>query len=132
MKFSEIELPSNKKFGFFFTMVFLLAAGYFFVNNSSPEAYIFVTFAGFFLVVTLLKSDFLLPLNKIWMRFGWLLGIIVSPIILGLIFFTIFTPVALFMRLYGRDDLRLKLKIKTTHWISRDEPIEADSFKNQF
>jgi hypothetical protein len=66
------------------------------------------------------------------MRFGLLLGMIVSPIVLGLIFFIMFTPVAFLMRLRGRDELRLKSKEKHTHWIQRDTPMQTDSFKHQF
>ena len=83
MKIPEIELPSNRKFGFFFTFVFSLAAAYFFYSVEITWAYAFIIAALIFLVVTLLKSDALLPLNKLWMRFGFLLGIIVSPIVLG-------------------------------------------------
>jgi len=132
MKFSEVDLPSNRKFGFFFTLVFLAAAGYFFVHDSVTASYILVALAVAFLLATLVKADVLLPLNKLWMRFGLLLGMIVSPIVLGLIFFVMFTPIAFIMRLSRRDELRLKFKEKTTHWITRDEAIQADSFKNQF
>ena len=132
MKFSEVELPSNKKFGFFFTLVSAITAGYFYTNASFTWAYVFAaTLVGFF-TVTVVKADFLLPLNKLWMRFGLLLGMIVSPIVLGIIFFGLFTPIALLMRLSGRDELRLKFKSKTNYWISRSEPIQANSFKNQF
>ena len=132
MKFSEIELPSNKKFGFFFTLVFAIATGYFYMNASFTWAYVFAATVVMFFTVTVVKADFLLPLNKLWMRFGLLLGMIVSPIVLGIIFFGLFTPIALLMRLSGRDELRLKFKSKTSHWISRSEPIQANSFKNQF
>ena len=132
MKFSEVALPSNRKFGFFFTLVFLAAAGYFFVNGSVAAAYIFATLAGVFLLATLVKADVLFPLNKLWMRFGLLLGMIISPIVLGLIFFVLFTPIAFLMRLCGRDELRLKCKEKNTHWINRDPPMQTDSFKHQF
>jgi len=84
------------------------------------------------LLVTLIKSDALLPLNKLWMRFGLLFGMIVSPIILGVIFFGLFTPIAMLMRLSGRDELRLKYAQKASHWISRGEPIKSESFKHQF
>jgi hypothetical protein len=66
------------------------------------------------------------------MQFGLLLSKIVSPIVFGIIFFGLFTPIAILMRLWGRDELRLKFKRKTSHWISRSEPIQADSFKQQF
>ena len=132
MKFSEIELPSNKKFGFFFTFVFALAASYFYYIDNVGLVYSFAVASSIFLIFTLIKSDALLPLNKLWMRFGLLLGIIVSPIILGIIFFGLFTPIAMLMRLNGRDELKLKLNKKTSHWISRHEPIKSDSFKHQF
>ena len=132
MKFSEIELPSNQKFGFFFTFVFAVAAAYFYYSANISWAYVFITTASIFLLITLLNSEALLPLNKLWMRFGLLLGMIVSPIVLGTIFFGLFTPIAMLMRLSGRDELRLKFTRKASHWISRGEPIESESFKHQF
>ena len=132
MKFSEIELPSNRKFGFFFTFVFAAAAAYFYYSANLTWTYVFIAAALAFLLVTLIKSDTLLPLNKLWMRFGLLLGMIVSPIVLGLLFFGLFTPYALIMRLGGRDELFLKFVEKSSHWIPRREPITSDSFKNQF
>ncbi len=132
MTFSEIELPSNKKFGFFFTSVFAIVAAYCYQTTPISWAYSFAFASIIFLIITLLKADILLPLNKLWMRFGLLLGMIVSPIILGLIFFGIFTPVAVFMRLFGRDEMRLRLNQKPSHWISRSDPIKSDSFKRQF
>ena len=115
MKFSEIELPSNRKFGFFFTFVFVVAATYFYNSVNVIWTYVFIAAALIFLLVTLVKSDALLPLNKLWMRFGLLLGMIVSPIVLGIIFFGLFTPIAFVMRLSGRDELRLKFLKKPSH-----------------
>ena len=132
MNFPEIELPSNRKFGFFFTIVFAVVATYFFNLENMKWAYVFVGASSLFLVITLVKDDLLLPLNKIWMRFGLLLGVIVSPIIFGIIFFLLFTPLAILMRLSGRDELRLKLSKKPSHWIARSEPIKSSSFKQQF
>ena len=132
MKFSEIELPSNRKFGFFFTFVFAAAAAYFYYSANLTWTYVFIGAALAFLLVTLIKSDALLPLNKLWTRFGLLLGMIVSPIVLGVIFFGFFTPIAILMRLSGRDELRLKYAQKVSHWISRGEPIKSESFKHQF
>jgi hypothetical protein len=132
VKFSEIELPSNRKFGFFFTLVFVMVAAYFHYSANVTWAYVFVAASLAFLLVTLIKSDALLPLNKLWMRFGLLLGMIVSPIVLGVIFFGLFTPIAMLMRLSGRDELRLKYAQKASHWISRGEQIKSESFKQQF
>ena len=132
MKFSEIELPSNRKFGFFFTFVFSVAAAYFYYSADVSWAYVFVAAASIFLLITLIKNDALLPLNKLWMRFGLILGMIVSPIVLGIIFFGLFTPIAMLMRLGGRDELRLKLTKRASHWILRNELIKPESFKHQF
>ena len=132
MKFSEIELPSNRKFGFFFTFVFAVTAIYFYYAANVTWAYVFILGALVFLLVTLIKGDSFLLLNKLWMRFGLLLGMIVSPIVLGVIFFGLFTPIAILMRLSGRDELRLKFAQKVSHWISREEPIKSESFKHQF
>ena len=132
MKSSEIEIPSNRKFGFFFTFVFVIVAAYFYYTANIDWTYAFLGMSLLFLVITLTKSDALLPLNKLWMRFGLLLGMIVSPIVLGIIFFGLFTPIAMLMRLCGRDELRLKFTQKASHWILRKESINAESFKNQF
>ncbi len=132
MKILEIELPSNRKFGFFFTFVFAVAAAYFFYYVNITWAYVFVVTSSTFMVITLVKSDALMPLNYLWMRFGFLLGMIVSPVVLGIIFFGLFTPIATLMRLCGRDELRLKFSQKASHWISRNKLIKSDSFKHQF
>ena len=132
MKFSEIELPSNRKFGFFFTFVFVVFAAYFYYSDSVTWAYSFVVAALLFLLVTLIKSDALLPLNKLWMRFGLLLSMIVSPIVLGVIFFGLFTPYALIMKIFGRDELRLKIKKVETHWKSRSQTMPQTDFTQQF
>ena len=80
----QLQLPSNMKFGSFFTVVFLIVALYFLWSGSVVTGILFAIVAGIFAVVTFLKSELLLPLNKLWMRFGLLLGMIVSPIVLGL------------------------------------------------
>ena len=134
MKTSELELPTNKKFGFFFTVVFLLATTYFYINNASSSVVSVLSVIGLsFLVATLVNPDVLLPLNRLWMRFGLLLGMIISPIVMGIIFFGLFTPMSLTMRLFGRDELRIRFKHKTTHWILRNHPNDSsESFKHQF
>ena len=132
MKFSQIELPSNRKFGFFFTFVFLAASVYFFYSGNLTWACLLVAAAMVFLFISIIKSDALLPLNIMWMCFGFLLGMILSPIVLGIIFFGLFTPIAMLMRLSGRDELRLKFNQKASYWITRSEPIKSESFKNQF
>ena len=108
MKFSEIELPSNNRFGFFFTFVFAVASSYLYNATSALWAYTFGFVSLSFLTISMVKAEILLRLNKLWMQLGHLIGIMVSPIVLGIIFFGLFTPIALFMRLSGRDELWLK------------------------
>ena len=132
MKLSEVKLPSTRKFGFFFTTIFLLASFYSYYIESEIMLYILSAICGVFLIITIINPKILLPLNKLWMKIGILLGMIVSPIIMGLIFFGIFTPIAFFMRLFGRDELRLRFKKKETHWISRNNFNVFDFFNKQF
>lgn len=132
MKFSDIELPSNKKFGFFFTFVFAILAFYFLFIGSILWTQGIAILAILFLLITVTIPQVLLPLNKLWMRLGLLLGMIVNPIVLGIIFFGLVTPYGVVMRMFGRDELRLKFTKKSSHWISRSESIKPDSFKNQF
>ena len=132
MKLSEVKLPSNRKFGFFFTTIFLLASFYSYYIESEIMLYILSAICGVFLIITIINPKILLPLNKLWMKIGILLGMIVSPIIMGLIFFGIFTPIGFFMRLSGRDELRLRFKKKETHWISRNTSNVFDFFNKQF
>jgi len=132
MNFSEIELPSNRKFGIFFTTVFLIATAYSYYVDSPTWMYILGAVSAAFFLATLVNADILLPLNKLWMRFGLLLGMIVSPIVMGVMFFLIFTPIAVIMRLCGRDELRLRLAKKSTHWVNRDTETQSGNFKQQF
>ena len=132
MKYSDVELPSNKKFGYFFTFVFLLLAVYFYTKELISLTYIMSLASVVLLFFSVTKAEILLPLNKLWMRFGLLLAMIVSPIVLSAIFFGFFTPIALVMRLSGRDELRLKFYKKPSHWIARRESIKSESFKRQF
>tara|TARA_B100000900_G_C20596312_1_gene723536 strand:+ start:2444 stop:2860 length:417 start_codon:yes stop_codon:yes gene_type:complete len=131
-KLSEIELPSNKKFGYFFTLIFLIITGYFFLNKSLNLAYVFATISITLFFITITKADLLLYPNKLWIQFGLLLGMIISPIVLGVLFFVLFTPTAILMKIFGRDELRIKFKKNTSYWIERETQINSDSFSNQF
>lgn len=129
-----LNLPTNRKFGLFFSAVFLLLAlKLYWHSDSTMSTLFFVGLASSFLLVSIFTPQLLTPLNKIWYYFGILLGRIVSPIVLGLIFFLIITPIALIIRLAGRDNLRLKKKSVQTYWVDRLPPGPApDSFKNQY
>ena len=128
----KTELPSNRKFGFFFTVVFLVASAYFYIKANTIGLYTFGGLAIIFLLITIIKAELLLPLNKLWMSLGHLIGMFVSPIVLGLIFFGIFTPIGFMMRIFGRDELQLKFQEKRSYWVKRETALEFNSFKNQF
>ena len=115
MSFSELELPSNRKFGLFFVTVALAVSGYLYLSGSLGLAIGSLAIATAFLLVSLLKPHWLMPLNILWLRFGFLIGMVVHPIVLGLIFFALITPMAFLMRLFGRDELRLRLDWKPSH-----------------
>ena len=104
----NLQLPSNRKFGLFFTCVFMLIALYLFELNQKGLSSIIGILGGILLVTTIIREKWLYPLNRLWARLGLLLGMIFGPIVLGWIFFAVFTPVAMVMRAFGRDELRLK------------------------
>lgn len=130
-----MKLPSNKKFGYFFSLVFLIVSTYFYYNETLIISYVFIILMAIFFIITIINADLFLPLNKIWMRFGFLLGKIISPIILGFIFFGLITPYGVIMRIFGRDELNLK-KIKSkkskSYWIDRPNVSSQINFKKQF
>ena len=132
MKISEPKLPSNKKFGAFFFIVFFFVTIFFYIKNGTFTVYIFVFLSLITLGITILKADILLPLNKLWMRFGIMLGRFISPIILGIIFFTLFMPIAIFFKLTGRDQLSLKYSKVSSYWIKKDTTKRDKPFINQY
>jgi hypothetical protein len=133
MKFTDIKLPSNKKFGYFFSAIFLIITIYCQLSENHTIGYIFAALTVLFFMTTLINAKLLLPLNKIWMRFGLLLGSIINPIVLGIIFFVLFTPYGIVMRIFGRDELRLKKIInKKSHWVLRSETQPQTDFRKQF
>ena len=129
MKNTEIKIGSNKSFGIVFFIVFLLVAIYPLINNSEIRIWSLIT-AVIFLILGLTNSKVLTPLNKLWFKFGLLLGKIVSPLIMGIIFFLVVTPTAFIMRIIGKDLLNLKFNDKKTYWIEKTEP--KSKMKNQF
>lgn len=135
MTSTKTPLPSNIRFGWFLTIVLLIVAllCYFaLVEGASLGVGLLVAalISGF---LTVFKPTVLSPLNRVWFLLGELLGKIISPLILGAIFFLIITPTALIGRALGRDELRLKRKAQTSYWIERKSPSpRGNSFNNQF
>lgn len=128
----NFKLPSNHKFGYFFTFIFLIASIYFYFIENSIAFLVLGTCSIVFFLITLFKAEILRPLNKLWMGFGLVLGVIVSPIVMGIIFFMIFTPIGLLMRLFGRDELLLQFKTKPSYWTKRNNDMLSNSFSRQF
>ena len=125
----DIKISSNRSFGIVFFIVFLLIALY--PLSYSGELRVWSTIISFiFLVLGILNSKILTPLNKLWFKFGILLGKIVSPLIMGIIFFLVVTPIGFIMRLLGKDLLNLKYKKNKSYWIEKKGP--KSKMKNQF
>lgn len=116
MKNNEIKISSNKSFGLVFFVIFIIIALWPLLNDGNIRIWSIIV-SIIFLILGLLNSKILTPFNKLWMRLGALLGIIVSPIVMGVVYFGIITPIGLIMKLFGKDVLNLKLdKNKKTYW----------------
>lgn len=127
-------LPSNRSFGFLFTVVFAIAGAYFWFKQHTGQSWFFAAAAAFTLLITLTVPGWLTPFNRAWMKLAEILNRIVSPLVLGIIFFGVFTPIAWCMRLAGRDALKRRWDAQAhTYWQERDPPGPApDSLNNQF
>jgi len=125
----KIKVSSNKSFGIVFSIFFLLISVYPLLNND-PIYYwsLFVSFV--FLVLGLMNSKILSPLNLLWFKFGILLGKIVSPVVMGIIFFLVVTPISIILKIFGKDVLNLKFNNNKTYWIVKDGP--KSNMKKQF
>ena len=125
----EVKLSSNKSFGIVFFIVFLLIGVYPLLKGSDLRIWSLII-SFIFLVLGLINSKILTPLNRLWFKFGLLLGKFISPIIMGIIFFIVVTPIGIIMRLFNKDLLNLKFNKKETYWIDKKGP--KSKMKNQF
>jgi hypothetical protein len=134
MTIKPSNLPSNRTFGLFFAGIFAILATYGLWRGWPTELVkAFFAISVLLLVVTFLAPKLLTPFNKFWYQLGLLLGKIVSPIVLGFIFFIIITPVAIVTKLAGRDALKLRKQNVDSYWVDRSPPgPEPESFKEQF
>tara|TARA_B100001750_G_scaffold71149_1_gene56787 strand:+ start:460 stop:846 length:387 start_codon:yes stop_codon:yes gene_type:complete len=125
----NIKLPSNRNFGVVFFIVFLIIALWPLLKQN--EIRIWASILSFiFFVLGLINSKLLTPLNKLWFKFGILLGNIIAPIIMGIVFFLVVTPTGLIMRFFRKDILKLKKNTSDSYWINKDDT--NSSMKNQF
>ena len=126
---NNIKLSSNKSFGMVFFIVFIFIALYPLTDNEDIKVWSLII-SLVFLVLGILNSKILTPLNKIWFKFGILLGNFVSPIVMGIIFFSVVTPTAIIMRILGKNLLDLKKGKKNSYWIEKSQL--TSKMKNQF
>ena len=129
MNSKNIKISSNRSFGIVFFIFFLIVSIFPLFKDEDIRIWAVIV-AIIFLILGLLNSSVLSPLNKIWFKFGILLGNFISPIIMGLVFFTVLTPTAFIMRAFGKDLLNLKKNNKKSYWIEKS-PIKS-KMKDQF
>tara|TARA_B110000971_G_C19677667_1_gene349617 strand:- start:136 stop:516 length:381 start_codon:yes stop_codon:yes gene_type:complete len=125
----EINKSSNKSFGIVFFIVFIIIAFWPLLNSETYRLWA-IPISLIFLILGLSNSKLLTPLNVLWFKFGILLGKIASPVMMGIIFFVIVTPIAIIMRLLKKDLLNLKFNKNNSYWIEKDE--QKSKMKNQF
>ena len=125
----DIKISSNRSFGIVFFIVFILIAFYPLINQEEIRIWS-VLISLLFLILGIINSKILTPLNKVWFKFGILLGKIISPIVMGLIFFLVVTPIAFLMRMLNKDLLNLKFSKNNSYWIKKTDP--KSTMKNQF
>ena len=125
----DIKISSNRSFGLVFFIVFLLIAFYPLINQGEIRIWS-VLISLLFLILGIINSKILTPLNKVWFKFGIFLGKLISPVVMGIIFFLVVTPIAFLMRMLKKDLLNLKFNKNSSYWIEKTDP--KSTMKNQF
>ena len=121
---------SNRSFGLLFFIVFIVVGLWPAIKGETANIYL-ILISLFFLIFGLINSKILSPFNKAWVKFGEILGLIIAPIIMALVYFIILTPISLIVRMFGKDLLGLKfLKKRDTYWIKRVKKL--GTMKKQF
>ena len=129
MSKKKIRISSNRSFGIVFFTVFFIVSIYPFFKGGDLRIWSLII-SIIFLILGLLNSKILTPLNKIWFKFGVLLGNIISPIVMGIVFFLVVTPISLLMKALGKDILNLKKNTNKSYWIEKTGP--KSKMKDQF
>ena len=125
----EIKLPTNRNFGLVFFIIFLFISLYPLLKNENIR-YWSLTISLTFLILGIINSKLLTPLNKAWIKFGIFLGKIMTPIVMGLIFFLVVTPTSIILKIIGKDVLKLKKNKSETYWLTKEEA--KSTMKDQF
>ena len=127
-KIINISHNNNITFGILF-FVFFLIIGLYPLISSEPIRIWSIIVSLVFLIVTIIKPNLFTFLNKLWIKFGILLEKIISPIVMGLVFFFVITPIGIFVRILKKDIMGLK-RGKSSYWITREDKVQ--SMKKQF
>ena len=125
----KIKLPSNRNFGIIFSIVFLIIAIWPILNQNEIRIWSMII-SLIFLILGLINSKFLSPLNKAWFKFGLILGSVIAPVVMGIVYFLVVTPTGLIMKALGKDILGLKRNKNNTYWLEKDN--SNNNLKNQF
>jgi len=126
----KIKISSNRSFGLLFFVVFLIVSLWPLTHEGSIRIWSVIV-SAVFLILGLINSRLLTPLNVLWFKLGMILGAIISPIVMGIVFFLVVTPTGLILRIMGTDLLNKKYdKEKETYWIKRNASI--GTMKRQF
>jgi len=126
---NDIKIGSNRSFGIVFFVVFLIISIYPIFKDENIRTWSLIV-AIIFLVLGLFNSKILSPLNTAWFKFGLILGKIISPIVMGIVFFIVVTPISFIMKALGKDILNLKYNKNKSYWIEKNGP--KSKMKNQF
>ena len=129
MQNKDIKLGSNRSFGIVFFVVFFIISIYPLINDNPIRLWSLIL-SLIFLILGLINSKILTPLNIIWMKFGMYLGILISPIVMGIVFFLVVTPIGIIMKILRKDLLNLRMNKENSYWIEKDK-IKSN-MKNQF
>ena len=123
------KIGSNRSFGIVFFIVFLIVSLWPLLSSNEIRIWSLII-SIIFLTLGLINSKTLTPLNKLWFKFGIFLGNIIAPIVMGIIYFLIVTPIALFLKVINKDVLSLKKTKKVSYWKNKEK--YNSSMKNQF
>ena len=126
---NNIKIGSNRGFGIVFFIVFLIIGSWPLLDENGVRIWA-ILISLIFLVLGVLNSKILTPLNKIWFKFGIFLGSFIAPIVMGVIYFFVVTPTGILVRLFKKDLLNLKRNNNKTYWIAKND--KNNNMKNQF
>jgi hypothetical protein len=128
----EEKAPSDRSFGWVFTGFFLLTAFVPLLHHRPMRVWAIMISSGF-LLITLVRPTLFSGANRLWMKLAYLLSRVMNPVVIGLLFFLVLTPMGFLLRLFGKDPLKLKPESQSSYWIARNPPgPPPGSMNNQF